>query len=125
MSTSQHRTLHNSLQGVLAGGGASASAPLLIFTPFATLLVVAGAVSVTAGASLWLAALALLGAAFLNGAIISRMRHERGGNGLSEEEFGGWAIKINGAVTFVLYVVAFLISLERGVDPDRGPLAGA
>lgn len=123
MSPSQYRTLHNSLQGVLAGGGASVSAPLIVFTPFVTLLVAAGAASTTAGASLWLAALVLLGAACLNGAIISRLRHERGGYGLSEEEFGGWAIKVNGAVIFVLYVVAFLVSLSAALTliVDRWP----
>ena len=39
------------------------------------------------------------------------MRNGGGGTGLSEEEFGGWAIKVNGGVTFVLYIVAFLVSM--------------
>lgn len=123
MPTSQHRTLRSSLQGVLAGGGASASAPLLIFTPFVVLLAAAGAGSALAGASLWLAGLVLAGVAILNRAVISRLRHERGGNGVSEEEFGGWAIKVNGAVTFVLYTVAFLVSLSAALTliADRVP----
>ena len=51
------------------------------------------------------------------------MRNGGGGNGLSEEEFGGWAIKVNGGVTFVLYVVAFLVSTASAATflADRLP----
>lgn len=123
MSTLHRRKLHNSLQGVLAAGGVPTSAPLLSFTPFVWFVIAAGAAGAVAGASLWLAALTLLAAAAVHGVVISQMRDRRGGNSLSEEEFGGWAIKVNGAVTFVLYVTAFLASLSAALTlmADRVP----
>ena len=125
--------LRNPLQGVLAGGGASASAPLLIITPFWRFMAVAGAASAIAGVSLWLAAASLLAAALVYSAVILAparraglpwVRNGRGGAGLSEEEFGGWAIKVNGAVTFVLYIVAFLACLSAAMTflADRFPI---
>ncbi len=92
----------------------------------------AGAASVVSGASLWLAALTLLVAALIYGAVIlaparrgsvAWVRNGRGGAGLSEEEFGGWAIKVNAALTFVLYVAAFLVFISAALTliVDRLP----
>ncbi len=131
-SPSPPRKLRNSLQGVLAGGGEAASAPLLSVGPFLRLMAAAGAASAISGASLWLAALTLLAAALIYGAVILAparrgsapwVRNGRGGAGLSEEEFGGWAIKVNGALTFVLYVAAFLVFLSAALTliVDRLP----
>ncbi len=130
--SSPPRKLRNSLQGVLAGGGQAASAPLLTFTPFLALMLAAGASSAIAGASLWLAAATALAAALIYSVIIlapvwrgrvAWVRNGRGGAGLSEEEFGGWAIKANAALTFVLYVTAFLVFLSAALTliVDRLP----
>ncbi len=47
-----------------------------------------------------------------------------GGSGLSEEEFGGWAVKMNAAITFVEYTLTFLVSMAAMVTfiADRFPL---
>lgn len=132
MSTPAFPKLRNPLQGVLAGGGVPASAPLLAFAPFWQLLAAAGAASAVAGASLWLAVLVVLSAGLVYGAVILAparrgglpwVRNGRGGAGLSEEEFGAWAIKANGAVTFVLYIAAFLVCVSAAVTflADRFP----
>jgi len=34
-----------------------------------------------------------------------------GGSGLCEEEFGGWAVKVNAAITAIEYTLTFLVSL--------------
>jgi nucleotide-binding universal stress UspA family protein len=105
---------------------------LLAFNPFWSLMVAAGAVSAISGTSLWLAALTLLVAALVYGTVILApvrrggllwARNGRGGAGLSEEEFGGWAIKVNAALTFVLYAVVFLASLSAALTliVDRLP----
>lgn len=132
MTTPSHPKLRNALHGLLAGGSASVSAPLLSLNAFWRLLVVTGAASVAAGVSLWLAALALLAATLVYGVVIlapvwagrpAWARHGRGGAGLSEEEFGGWAIKVNAALTFLLYTLAFLTSLSVALTfvADRFP----
>ncbi|HNS01479.1 MAG TPA: universal stress protein [Anaerolineae bacterium] len=124
--------LRNSLQGVLAGGSVPVSAPLLSLGSFWRLLAVAGATGAAAGASLWLAALTLLAAALVYGVVILAplrrgrlpwVHNGRGAAGLSEEEFGAWAIKVNAAVTFLLYILAFLVSLSAALTllADRFP----
>ena len=47
-----------------------------------------------------------------------------GGSGLSEEEFGGWAVKVNAAITFIEYTLTFLVSMSAMVTfiADRLPL---
>jgi len=47
-----------------------------------------------------------------------------GGSGLSEEEFGPWAAKINAAITFVEYTLTFLVSMAAMVTfiADRVPV---
>ncbi len=46
-----------------------------------------------------------------------------GGSGLSEEEFGSWAVKINAAITFIEYTLTFLVSMSAMVTfiADRIP----
>jgi hypothetical protein len=46
-----------------------------------------------------------------------------GGSGLSEEEFGGWAVKVNAAITFIEYTLTFLVSMSAMVTfiADRFP----
>ena len=47
-----------------------------------------------------------------------------GGSGLTEEEFGGWAVKINAGITFLEYTLTFLVSMAALVTfiADRIPL---
>ena len=47
-----------------------------------------------------------------------------GGSGLSEEEFGSWAVKVNAAITFVEYTLTFLVSMAAMVTfiADRLPV---
>ena len=47
-----------------------------------------------------------------------------GGAGLSEEEFGGWAVKINGGITVIEYTLTFLVSMAALVTfvADRLPV---
>ncbi|UCG23845.1 MAG: universal stress protein, partial [Chloroflexota bacterium] len=47
-----------------------------------------------------------------------------GGSGLSEEEFGGWAVKLNASITFVEYTLTFLVSMAALVTfiADRIPV---
>lgn len=132
MATPPYSKLRNSLQGVLAGGSVPVSAPLLSLSSFARLLAVAGAAGAAAGVSLWLAALTLLAAAWVYGAVLLAplrrgrlpwVHNGRGAAGLSEEEYGAWAIKVNAAVTFMLYILAFLVSLSAALTlaADRFP----
>ncbi|MBW6472328.1 MAG: universal stress protein, partial [Anaerolineaceae bacterium] len=46
-----------------------------------------------------------------------------GGSGLSEEEFGGWAVKVNAGITFIEYTLTFLVSMAAMVTfiADRLP----
>jgi hypothetical protein len=46
-----------------------------------------------------------------------------GGSGLSEDEFGGWAVKVNAAITFIEYTLTFLVSMAAMVTfiADRFP----
>ncbi|MCH7663880.1 MAG: universal stress protein, partial [Chloroflexi bacterium] len=47
-----------------------------------------------------------------------------GGSGLSEEEFGSWAVKVNAAITFIEYTLTFLVSMSAMVTfiADRMPV---
>jgi nucleotide-binding universal stress UspA family protein len=47
-----------------------------------------------------------------------------GGSGLSEEEFGSWAVKLNASITFVEYTLTFLVSMAALVTfvADRFPV---
>lgn len=120
MTPSPIPKLRRSFQGVLTGGAVASSAPLVSFSPFWRLMATAGAASAVSGASLWLAALTLLVAALVHGAVILAPARRsgmpwalngRGGAGLSEEEFGGWAIKVNAALAYVLYAVTFMVGI--------------
>ncbi len=141
MSSPPRHRLRNVMQGVLSGGAVAASAPLFSFGPFLRLMAAAGAASVVAGTSLWLAAMTFVVAVLIYGAVILAparrgalpwARNGRGGAGLSEEEFGGWAIKVNAALAFVLYTATFLVGIsaattfiaDRFPALDRALLAG-
>ena len=103
--------LSNSLEGALAGGGDPATSPLYVFGPFLRLVVVAGVAAVTFGTSVWLVVFTILMVSAMYRLVMSWVTDGSGGSGLSEEEFGGWAVKINAAITFIEYTLTFLVSV--------------
>jgi nucleotide-binding universal stress UspA family protein len=116
--------LNNAFEGALAGGGDPATSPLYVFGPFLKLIVVAGVAQVTFGASLWLVVLTVSVVSAMYRLVMSWITDGSGGSGLSEEEFGSWAVKLNASITFVEYTLTFLVSMAALVTfiADRVPL---
>jgi nucleotide-binding universal stress UspA family protein len=116
--------LNNSIEGALAGGGDPATSPLYVFGPFLKLIVVAGVAEITFGASVWLVVLTIAVVSAMYRLVMLWVTDGSGGSGLSEEEFGGWAVKVNAAITFVEYTLTFLVSMAALVTfiADRIPV---
>ncbi len=116
--------LNNAFEGALAGGGDPATSPLYVFGPFLKLIVVAGVAKVTFGASLWLVIITIMVVSAMYRLVMRWVTDGSGGSGLSEEEFGSWAVKINAAITFVEYTLTFLVSMAAMVTfiADRLPV---
>ncbi len=123
MATISHK-LSNSFEGALAGGGDPATSPLYVFGPFLKLIVVAGVAQVTFGASVWLVILTVATVSAMYRLVMTWVVDGSGGSGLSEEEFGGWAVKINAGITFIEYTLTFLVSMAALVTfiADRMPI---
>lgn len=115
--------LSNSLEGALAGGGDPATSPLYVFGPFLKLIVVAGVAQITFGASVWLVVLTIVVVSAMYRLVMQWVTDGSGGSGLSEDEFGGWAVKVNAAITFIEYTLTFLVSMAAMVTfiADRIP----
>ncbi len=115
--------LNNAFEGALAGGGDPATSPLYVFGPFLRLIVVAGVAQITFGASIWLVILTVAVVSAMYRLVMQWVTDGSGGSGLSEEEFGPWAAKINAAITFVEYTLTFLVSMAAMVTfiADRIP----
>ena len=118
------RKLSNSFEGALAGGGDPATSPLYVFGPFLKLIVVAGVAQITFGASVWLAVLTIATVSAMYRLVMRWVTDGSGGSGLSEDEFGGWAVKVNASITFIEYTLTFLVSVAALVTfiADRFPL---
>jgi nucleotide-binding universal stress UspA family protein len=116
--------LSNSAEGALAGGGDPATSPLYVFGPFLRLIIVAGVAYVTFGATIWLVVFTIAMVSAMYRLVMTWVTDGSGGSGLSEEEFGGWAVKINAAITFVEYTLTFLVSMAAMVTflADRAPI---
>lgn len=116
--------LKNSLEGALAGGGDPATSPLYVFGPFLSLIMASGAARIVFGGSIWLAVLTIAVVSAMYRLVMLWVTDGSGGSGLSEEEFGGWAVKINAAITFVEYTLTFLVSMAAMVTfiADRFPV---
>jgi hypothetical protein len=116
--------LRNSFEGALAGGGDPATSPLYVFGPFLKLIVVAGVARVTFGASVWLAVLTIVIVSAMYRLVMRWVTDGSGGSGLSEEEFGGWAVKVDAGITFIEYTLTFLVSMAAMVTfiADRLPI---
>ena len=117
------RKLSNSFEGALAGGGDPATSPLYVFGPFLKLIVVAGVAEVTFGASVWLVVFTIVMVSAMYRLVMNWVTDGSGGSGLTEEELGGWAVKINAGITFIEYTLTFLVSMAALVTfiADRLP----
>lgn len=111
MAATVSRKLSNSFEGALAGGGDPATSPLYVFGPFLKLVVVAGVAQVTFGATIWLAVFTVVMVSAMYRQVMVWVTDGSGGSGLSEEEFGGWAVKINAGITVIEYTLTFLVSM--------------
>ena len=118
------RKLSNAFEGALAGGGDPATSPLYIFGPFLKLIVVAGVAQVTFGASVWLVVFTIAMVSAMYRLVMVWVTDGSGGSGLSEEEFGSWAVKLNAGITFIEYTLTFLVSMAALVTfvADRFPI---
>jgi nucleotide-binding universal stress UspA family protein len=116
--------LSNSFEGALAGGGDPATSPLYVFGPFLKLIVVAGVAQITFGASVWMVVITIAVVSAMYRLVMRWVTDGSGGSGLSEEEFGGWAVKVNAAITFIEYTLTFLVSMAAMVTfiADRIPV---
>jgi nucleotide-binding universal stress UspA family protein len=116
--------LKTSFEGALAGGGDPATSPLYVFGPFLRLIVIAGIAAVTFGTTIWLVVFTIAMVSAMYRLVMTWVTDGSGGSGLSEEEFGGWAVKVNAAITFIEYTLTFLVSMAAMVTfiADRFPL---
>jgi nucleotide-binding universal stress UspA family protein len=116
--------LGNAFEGALAGGGDPATSPLYVFGPFLKLIVIAGVAQVTFGASVWMVVLTVAVVSAMYRLVMQWVTDGSGGSGLSEEEFGPWAAKVNAAITFIEYTLTFLVSMAAMVTfiADRIPV---
>ncbi len=116
--------LSNSLEGALAGGGDPATSPLYVFGPFLRLIVIAGVAAITFGSSIWLVVFTIVMVSLMYRLVMSWVTDGSGGSGLSEDEFGGWAVKTNAAITVIEYTLTFLVSMAAMVTfiADRFPV---
>ncbi|MEA3440220.1 MAG: universal stress protein [Chloroflexota bacterium] len=119
--------LSNSVEGALAGGGDPATSPLYVFGPFLRLIVVAGVAAVTFGTSIWLVVFTIAMVSAMYRLVMTWVTDGSGGSGLSGEEFGGWAVKVNAGITVVEYTLTFLVSMAAMVTfiADRVPALNA
>ena len=124
MAVKVSNKLNNAFEGALAGGGDPATSPLYVFGPFLKLIVVGGVAQVTFGASVWLVIVTIMVVSAMYRLVMRWVTDGSGGSGLSEEEFGSWAVKVNAAITFVEYTLTFLVSMAAMVTfiADRLPL---
>jgi nucleotide-binding universal stress UspA family protein len=124
MAVKVSNKLNNAFEGALAGGGDPATSPLYVFGPFLKLIVVAGVARITFGASVWLVILTIMVVSAMYRLVMQWVTDGSGGSGLSEEEFGSWAVKVNAAITFVEYTLTFLVSMAAMVTfiADRLPV---
>jgi amino acid transporter len=123
MANVSHK-LKNAFEGALAGGGNPATSPLYVFGPFLKMIVLAGVANVTFGGSVWLVILTIAAASAVYRYVMNWITDGSGGSGMSEEEFGTWAIKTNAAITFIEYSLTFLVSMSALVTfvSDRFPV---
>ncbi len=115
--------LRSPLEGALAGGGDPATSPLYVFGPFLSFIAISPDARIAFGGAVWLAVLTIFVVSAMYRLVMKWVTDGSGGSGLSEEEFGGWAAKVNAAITFVEYTLTFLVSMAAMVTllADRFP----
>lgn len=111
MSVTLSKRLSSPLEGALAGGGDPATSPLYVFGPFLKLIAVAGVAQITFGVSVWMAVLSVVVVSAMYRQVMYWITDGSGGSGLSEEEFGSWAVKITAGITVIEYVLTYLVSM--------------
>jgi hypothetical protein len=120
--------LKNSFEGALAGGGDPATSPLYVFGPFLKLIMVPALASSLAGiafgTSIWLVVITIAVVSAVYRLVMIWVTDGSGGSGLSEEEFGSWAVITDSAITFIEYTLTFLVSMAAMVTflADRFPI---
>ena len=119
--------LTSPVEGALAGGGDPATSPMYVFGPFLILLGGPWVALGTFGARLWLLMLTIAMVSAMYRLVMAWVVDGSGGSGLSEEEFGAWAVKVNAGITFVEYTLTFLVSMAALVTfiADRLPALNA
>jgi nucleotide-binding universal stress UspA family protein len=110
MAKVSHR-LKTALEGALAGGGDPATSPLYVFGPFLRLLAASGAGAVAFGVPIWMVVGTVVVVSLMYRHVMHWIPDGSGGSGLCEEEFGGWAVKVNASITAIEYTLTFLVSL--------------
>ncbi len=102
-----------------------------MFGPFLALIVSAGVAKVTFGPSIWLVVATVATVSLMYRLVMRWVTDGTGGSGLSEEEFGPWAAKMNSSITFIEYTLTFLVSMSALVtfladrfSGLRGEIAG-
>lgn len=110
MAHVSHR-LKGAFEGALAGGGDPATSPLYVFGPFLRLLVASGAGALAFGTPIWMVVGTVAVVSLMYRHVMVWVPDGSGGSGLCEEEFGGWAVKMNAAITSIEYTLTFLVSL--------------
>ncbi len=111
MAATISRKLSNSFEGALAGGGDPATSPLYVFGPLLKLIIIAGVAKVTFGVTIWLTVFTVIMVSAMYRQVMTWITDGSGGSGLAEEEFGGWAVKINAGITVIEYTLTFLVSM--------------
>jgi nucleotide-binding universal stress UspA family protein len=83
--------------------------------------------AVTFGPTVWLVVFTIALVSAMYRLVMVWITDGSGGSGLSEEEFGPWAVKVNGGITFVEYTLTFLVSMAAMVTfvADRFPALNA
>jgi len=96
---------------------------LYVFGPFLRLIVVGGVAQITFGPTVWLVVFTIAMVSSMYRLVMGWITDGSGGSGLSEEEFGPWAVKVNAGITFVEYTLTFLVSMAAMVTfiADRFP----
>lgn len=123
MAHVSHR-LKGAFEGALAGGGDPATSPLYVFGPFLKLLVVSGVGAVSFGTPIWLVVATVVVVSLMYRHVMTWITDGSGGSGLCEEEFGGWAVKVNASITAIEYTLTFLVSLAALVTFAADRLGG-
>ena len=67
--------------------------------------------NITFGTTVWLVIFTIFMVSAMYRLVMRWVTDGSGGSGLSEEEFGPWAVKVNAAITFIEYTLTFLVSM--------------